>query len=94
MIRISAKMWDSMARAKTEKAEAEIAFQQFIDALQALILLLPSADRMADGCPEECLTETAIAALRTLAAARQLNERLAEVARYRRPEASPIDPSR
>ena len=80
-----------MARA-TETAEAEIALQKFIDALQALILLLPSADRMADGCPDECLTETAVAVRRTLAAARQLNGRLAEVARCRRREASPIDP--
>ena len=82
-----------MARAQTETAEAEIALQEFIDALQMLILLLPSADRMAEGCPDECLTEAAVATRRTLAAARQLNGRLAELARFRRREASPIDPS-
>ena len=92
MTRISANVWSSVASAKTRTAEAEIALQEFIDALQVLILLLPSADRMAEGCQEECLTETAVAALRTLAAARQLNGRLAEVARCRRREASPIDP--
>lgn len=55
---------------------AEMALQEFIDALQTLILLLPQDQRLPVGSTDEPLGAAAAAARRTLQTAKQLRARL------------------
>ena len=73
-----------MAGMQTGMADAEMALQEFIDALQTLILLLPGeeeGERVPTGFGAEPLSATTLAAHRTMATARQLHARLVALRR-------------
>lgn len=65
-----------MSRERTELAHTAILLQQFIDALQALVLLLRMPDQAPEGFTDESRAATGLAARRTLIAAKQLHSQL------------------
>jgi hypothetical protein len=70
-----------MAGAATERTAAELALQEFIDALQALILLLPSSQRLLERSLDSPQDATSLALQRTIITAKRLRERLPQLTR-------------